>query len=510
MKKAISFILVLAVIVGGFFFCMRAGLIDKWFPGVLDSIIPGYSSDSSGDGRVSSNAENAVHVDPVSEIAELGSGTGQIERFGGVVEPQETREYKLEGERTVKKCYVEEGELVKKGQKLFTYDVVKTQNELEQEKINLERLENQVKTSEARKPELEKKKAEANTPEKELEVLVEENEMKQEQLSLKQQKLKVEQLEDQIKNATVSSDMEGIVKSIKDSAGSNSYSSYDSSGDSSTYITLLKTGSYRIKASVNEQNRRLISRGAQMLVFSRVESDLVWHGTVTEIKTDQGSDEEDKEDSYYSDYGSNSSGSTDYPFYVELDESNDLILGQHVYLEPDVGQENAREGLWLDDYYIVEEGDESYVWAASGANKLEKRTVELGEADEERGQHRILRGLAESDYICQPQEDLEEGLPVIYNSATEFEETESMYTWTDDEFDPDAYDDEFFDDEDFDDEDWDDEDWDDEDWDESEDWDEDEDFYDFEGEGDLTGFFDADAGDEGDYEVDDEGYVVLR
>ena len=61
MKKAITFILVLAVLAGGFYFCMQAGFIDKWFPGVLEKVIPGYTPPNSAEGgRVSSKAENAV------------------------------------------------------------------------------------------------------------------------------------------------------------------------------------------------------------------------------------------------------------------------------------------------------------------------------------------------------------------------------------------------------------------------------------------------------------------
>lgn len=32
--------------------------------------------------------------------------------------------------------------------------------------------------------------------------------------------------------------------------------------------------------------------------------------------------------------------STSYPFYVELDSSDGLMLGQHVYIERDTGQVN--------------------------------------------------------------------------------------------------------------------------------------------------------------------------
>ena len=46
--------------------------------------------------------------------------------------------------------------------------------------------------------------------------------------------------------------------------------------------------------------------------------------------------------------------SSSYPFYVEMDSSEGLMLGQHVYIEMDYGQTDARDGLWLDEYYIVD------------------------------------------------------------------------------------------------------------------------------------------------------------
>ena len=114
MRKAVTLFLILAILCGGFYYCLQMGYIDRWFPGVMEKVIPGYKSTVAKDtGRVSSTDANAVFVDSIKVIADLGSGTGQIPRFAGSVEPQETREYKLEGERKVKKCFVKEGDIVK-------------------------------------------------------------------------------------------------------------------------------------------------------------------------------------------------------------------------------------------------------------------------------------------------------------------------------------------------------------------------------------------------------------
>lgn len=81
--------------------------------------------------------------------------------------------------------------------------------------------------------------------------------------------------------------------------------------------------------------------------------------------------------------------SSTYPFYVNLDSSEGLMLGQHVYIEPDEGQDEKKAGIWLNDYFIVDaDTDSPYVWIANGQNKLEKRDVILGQYDEDLGNMR--------------------------------------------------------------------------------------------------------------------------
>ena len=51
-------------------------------------------------------------------------------------------------------------------------------------------------------------------------------------------------------------------------------------------------------------------------------------------------------DGYY--MGSSGTTATKYPFYISLDSTDGLMLGQHVYVEADYGQGDVKEGLWLD------------------------------------------------------------------------------------------------------------------------------------------------------------------
>ena len=77
--------------------------------------LKGHSSGSSDSGDL-------VYVDSVTSIMGLGSGTGQLNRFAGVVEPQKTVTIKQSSDKKVKECYVKEGDEVKKGQKLISFD----------------------------------------------------------------------------------------------------------------------------------------------------------------------------------------------------------------------------------------------------------------------------------------------------------------------------------------------------------------------------------------------------
>ena len=103
------------------------------------------------------------------------------------------------------------------------------------------------------------------------------------------------------------------------------------------------------------------------------------------------------------------------------------MLGQHVYIEPDEGQEDQKEGLWLSEYYIVDADTNSpYVWAADENGKLEKRSVILGQYDENLGEYEIADGLKKSDRIAYPSETLTEGMTVTANSAAQNEGVDMM------------------------------------------------------------------------------------
>ena len=140
-----------------------------------------------------------------------------------------------------------------------------------------------------------------------------------------------------------------------------------------------------------------------MKIVSRTDESQVWYGTVTLVDYESPS-QGSQNDMYIGGTMDPMSASSKYPFYVELDSSEGLLLGQHVYLELDSGEEEEASGLSVSAAFICydEEGN-AYVWAEKNG-KLEKRTVTVGEYNFMNDTIEVLDGLTEEDYIAFPDE----------------------------------------------------------------------------------------------------------
>lgn len=381
-----------------------------------------YYNGSAG----SSAGDSVVYVSTVSALTESSSGV--TNRFAGVVEPQETVNVQIESGRKVKEVQVKTGEEVKKGQLLFEYDLSSIQEDLQQARLDLDRLKNEAMSLSEQINTLtaEKKKAKADD-QLSYTIEIETNKMnlKKNEYDQKSKEAEIEKLQNATGNTEVRSEIDGVIKKIDtsklssddgdiiDDSMSGSYMSYGSeNSDNSAFITILSTGAYRIKGKVNEQNRYSITPGEPVIIRSRVDSSQIWKGIMGNIDDNNGSS--DSNDNMYFGMMSSSddqTNSTSYPFYVELETSEGLMLGQHVYIERDEGQADTKDGLWLSDYYIVDaDSEDPYVWAANEKGRLEKRYITLGKHDEEMFEYEIVDGLTEDDCIAFPNDALEEGV----------------------------------------------------------------------------------------------------
>ncbi|MDY3918089.1 MAG: efflux RND transporter periplasmic adaptor subunit [Candidatus Limivivens sp.] len=374
----------------------------------------------------SDEGSDTVFVDSVATLTGLGS-TGVIQRFAGVVEPQKTWNVENSSDKKVKEMFVEVGDEVQVGQELFAYDTTDAEESLIEGEIEIDRLNGDIENYNAQITSLQADKAKAGADEQldyATQIQSIQNSLKKAQYDLQKQQVTNENLKKNIANSTVTSELNGIVKSINNTDNSSSYS-YSSDDESNYLMTIVAVGQYRIKGTLNEQNRSSLAEGSPVIVHSRVDEDQIWRGYLSEIDYDNPVQ---NTNNYYYGVSDSSTQSSNYPFYVELDSIDGLIMGQHVYIEMDYGQADQKSGMWLNSYYIVQDDGDPYVWAANSKDKIEKRRVTLGEYDEDQDKYEILDGLTAEDYIAFPNGSIKEGDPAEKN----INQTSDYYTGDED------------------------------------------------------------------------------
>lgn len=353
-------------------------------------------------------AEDKVYVEKLSRVMNQYSGVEN--RYNGVVESQDSYEVNVDSSRTVSQILVQVGDAVEEGQTLVKYDVSELEMQVKQANLDLEGIYNEIENERKDIETLNKKHAETMDEDEkfrlETDIRTAENNITQKELDVESKKLEIEKYQKQIAESSVISKKSGIVREINET-GTNS------SDDESAFMVIQQEGEYRIKGTISEQNIWMLTEGQPVIIRSRVE-DKTWKGTLQKLDTENT--EKDNQDNYYYGGGSDSQSSTKYPFYVQIDTSDGLMLGQHVYIEMDEGQQETKEGIWIFADYVVQDESGAYVWSANEKERLEKRYVELGEYDGQLNEYEILSGLSGDDYIAWPMEGLYEGVTAVTDS----------------------------------------------------------------------------------------------
>lgn len=350
------------------------------------------------------NNSGNIYVQKVSTI--IGSSYTE-NRYSGVVESSETVDINQDGNKSITEMYVEVGQKVIKGDKLFSYDTTEASNSIAQKKLDIEAQNNEIA---AQNNTIEDYKAELNKGGDKVEIQARINEasyaIRQAQNTIKATQTEIDQLNKQIENSTVLSTIDGIIKEVNREGGT------DESGNKKPLVSITQTSDFRVKGSISEMGS--ISEGTNVIVRSRINEDQIYKGTVTKVETDPQSNSNNN----FSRADSGESASK-YPFYVSLDNNKGLKLGQHVYIEVDNGQSTKKKGIWLDASFIVsDDNGNSYVWV-SERGKLKKRKVELGKSDEETHTTKIKSGLSEDDYIAWADDSYSEGMKTTTEYQTE-------------------------------------------------------------------------------------------
>ncbi len=344
--------------------------------------------------RGGTKTDDGVYVISVSDF--MGTSTSTT-RYAGIVEAEKTVDYKQNGDQTIEEIYVEEGQEVSVDQPLFKYNVTDTQNKITSTSIDIEELNanNQALQNEI----TEIRNAGGDPLEVTTMIQSKQLEIRKNNYAVQSKQAELQQLQVQVNNAVVKSSLNGTVKAVNRPE--------EETDTSKPVISITQSGDFKVTGKVDETNISSIVVGQSVIVRSRMDETKTWNGSITAIQTEPQSQQDNN--MYMQDSGERASV---YPFTVALNETDGLMLGQHVYIEPDFGNVVHTEGIWLDPYLVnYDEEDNAFIWKAKG-NRIVKQMVQLGETDD-MGMMEITEGLSKEDEIAYPDETIKEGDNVI-------------------------------------------------------------------------------------------------
>ena len=359
-----------------------------------------------------------VYVQSVEVLSSMG-GIAPGDHFLGLVVSEHVTEIKKDSDKAVKELLVKEGDDVKEGQELFSYDTEELQLNLDKKNLELEQLKASIEAYKAQIKQLEQERAGVSGSERmryTLEIQSTQVDLKEAELKIKTHEKAVEDAKTLLENSTVVSPTDGRVQNINETGMNNQ-------GEPAAYITIQQIGSYRVKGILGELQRGGIMEGDRVTMVSRTDDTKAWSGTVTLVDYENPSQGSEM-DRYYGMAADEMTAASKYPFYVELDSTDGLLLGQHLYIKLET-EEGQPQGIPVGSAFVCYEEDGSaYVWAEN-KGKLEKRSVTLGEYNPMTDAQEILSGISLEDYIAFPDEQCREGAATTREEPVA-EETEAV------------------------------------------------------------------------------------
>lgn len=332
----------------------------------------------------SGSSQGKAYVFPLSTVT--GGSAGTANRFIGTVEPQESKDVSFDTSKTLGEIYVQVGDEVQAGQKLFSYDTSSMNMELEQLNIDLESIRANISNYQDQ--------LSVTTGSTDRAIL--QRQIQDEQYNLQKKLVEINAKKKEIADTDVLSPIDGVIKSIVTPSEAVS-------GSAQPQITIVAKGEYLVKATVSEMNISSLQVGQAMLVRSRVDETQTWTGKITSIDT---SSPVSSDNAYYYEGGTENTASK-YYFYVGLDNPEGLLMGQHVTVEAD--QSGGLSGLVLGSYFINDIDSRPYVWKEENG-RLTKAYVTLGQYSEDTDEYQITEGLEASDSIAFPSDSYHEGM----------------------------------------------------------------------------------------------------
>jgi HlyD family secretion protein len=360
----------------------------------------------------------------VEQASMLTTAVTSSDKFAGMVVSENVVEIERDTEQKLDELYVAVGDTVRVNEKLFEYDTDTLSLTIDKQQLEIDKLTQQIKDYTAQKTSLEKqiKTEKAKKESKQdkdllnsldLQLRTVNADLTTATYSKKEKEAEINYNKDMLKNAAVRSPIKGTVRSINENG--------------SPYITIQQDGAFQVKGTLNELSLNAgIMEGVGVTILSRTDPTAYWTGTVTLV--DYNTTDEGENDNMYGGYVDPMASSTSYPFYITLDSTDGLLLGQHVYIQISaaaIGDELLR----IPEGYILDVATDEETWLTTGSvwgvnmetMTLTKISVTLGEYDPTYGTYVILDGITPESFLADPADDgVKEGAAVYLRSELEY------------------------------------------------------------------------------------------
>ncbi|PEZ03458.1 efflux transporter periplasmic adaptor subunit [Bacillus sp. AFS018417] len=280
----------------------------------------------------------------------------------------------------VKDIAVKEGQEVKKGDKLFSYDNEEINLQMQQAEIDQEmasmRYDQGQKKIDSLKQDI--KKAKDSGAEKavieSLESQLSDLEMTQKAATLEKEKgnLHIEELKKKQGELTVYSNFAGVVQKLDKDATQGSTQAMG--GQGKPFLQIASKDPFQVQGTLTELQKSQIQKDQTVTVTAKAAPKKKWTGKITEVSEYPTSADVNTQAMTGAEAGQNMSY---YTYKATLDSQDGLSPGYHVSLQ--VNLEN-RKMIAVPRKSIVEEKDDAFVYVED-KGKLRKQMVKKGSSD---------------------------------------------------------------------------------------------------------------------------------
>ena len=329
--------------------------------------------------------------------------TDEIASYGMVTNDKYQLVYAM-SDQTIAEVYVTEGQTVKAGDKLLSYDLTLSNLKTEMQELEITTIDNKITIA---KRELERLKAE--TPRSEEEsghaaaeqeyeeqtghtaaelsemIASKEREIRDLDLSRRKAELILEQMKSVTSDGVVLAATDGIVKSVGDPDNLPT--------DGSAFITVAGSEGLYVTGYLNEFQLGTVQPGDTVTAVSW-DTNTTFTATIQEISNYPSETNNS--------YGTGNPNTSYYPYTAYISDTEGLSYGMYVELTVDSKtQDSEAEGIILEKAYVRREDGKYYVLKADENHCLTKQYVTVGR--QLYGIYmEITSGLSVSDFIAFP------------------------------------------------------------------------------------------------------------